>query len=366
MTKKLIIIFSLLFLARMALAWEPALMNSYFRKGERLFSEGKYEQAIEAFEKFLELYPNNMIVQDYIKKAKEGLRKETNLLNKETIQLMRDRKYQEAQDRRLLPKINREEILRRKREARLEEIKAREESRVIQKQRALAKKEAERKIKEERFLAAQQAKERRATELAFQNQLKKKLRQGARFKAETEKRHTTEMAQKNKGRRATEAALQSRDKAKEHLNQKFKSRAEKIQIITMAEQDRARQTTEKAIIARTEAKERLDQKIKSKTERALKSQLSQRKKPDTGTQMQQDKARRATISALKARSKMKENLDKKFKVKTEKKLKLKFSQAKKKETKAQKQIKTSPDVKPEIEKEKKPLPPFRLKLKLGP
>jgi len=250
--KKVIIIFIFLFLTKLALAWEPELMDRYFREGERLFSDGKYEQAIEKFEKFLDLYPNNTIVRDYIRKAKERLKKETYLLEKEAIRLNKERKYDEKIDRRFAPKIAQEEIARHK---------------------------------EEERLLVQQDKHRRLTEEALQARTKAKAQQDAKFKTETEKRNTMEMARQDKAKRATEKALSARSEAKEKINQKAKSKTEKIlksqlsqkeklEAITKAQQEKGRQATIEALLASTQVKEKINQKAKMDTEESLKTKLS--------------------------------------------------------------------------------------------
>ena len=250
--KKVIIVFIFLFLTKLALAWEPEVMDRYFREGERLFSDGKYEQAIEKFEKFLDLYPNNIIVCDYIRKAREGLKKETSRLGKETIQLDKQRKYDEKIDRRFAPKIAQEEIARHK--------------------------------KEERLLV-QQDKQRRLEEEALQARTKAKAEQDAKFKTETEKRNTMEMGQQDKAKRATEKALLARSQVKEKINQKAKlktekilksqlSQKEKLEATARAQQEKGRQATIEALLASIKAQEKINQKAKMDTEKSLKTKLS--------------------------------------------------------------------------------------------
>jgi len=171
----LILIF--VFLGNISFAWEAESMNVHFRRGEYFYEQGKYYEAIQEFQKVLKMYPGNEITQLYIKNAEEKIRQEPVLLKRAVKQKKKQEKQEakiaklkEKLDRPLLQKIQKEEMIRHKEEARLNKIKTRQQP--------------------------EEAKEERLRELAWAKAQKETLASEKRLKANTEAKTKQEIMTK--------------------------------------------------------------------------------------------------------------------------------------------------------------------------
>jgi tetratricopeptide (TPR) repeat protein len=54
--------------------WNAEEMITLFRRGERLYNEGKYKEAIIEFEKVLDISPDNILVTEHKRQAEDKLR----------------------------------------------------------------------------------------------------------------------------------------------------------------------------------------------------------------------------------------------------------------------------------------------------
>ena len=70
----LIALFFLLTMQADLFSWQPEEMLIIFRRGERFYEEGKYQEAIIEFEKVLDMSPDNKLAIEHIKEAQAQMR----------------------------------------------------------------------------------------------------------------------------------------------------------------------------------------------------------------------------------------------------------------------------------------------------
>lgn len=155
-------------------------MNAAFRSGEALFEKGEYREAIQEFQKVLEIDPDNLLVKDYIKKAEEKIRLEPQVLKQQTRKEGRwDRQEAKITDVKIKQEIIRQkqELRNQKSQARLEKLKAKKELRAKRlkakqdRPKELSRLKAEKQAAKEARILIQEEKKNRAK--AIEKELKK-------------------------------------------------------------------------------------------------------------------------------------------------------------------------------------------------
>lgn len=150
MKKRLILFFLIYFLAGQynLFAWEAEEFNRQFHQAKYLYENGRYKEAIIEFRKALEIFPDNIIVKDYIKNAEKNLRRESIVAKKKEKPEKARQKVEAKQER--LRRIRQARVDRIEQKAKAQEerkqkkglaIKTKEELKAMQKLQRLAKEE---------------------------------------------------------------------------------------------------------------------------------------------------------------------------------------------------------------------------------
>lgn len=203
-------------------------MNVRFRRAESIYEQGEYKEAIKEFQKFLDLYPDNGLAKEYIKKANEKIRLKAASLAQ---QIEQERKLQNY-------------------EARLASVKAKEEMRLAKKRQKQERYRnlIDQKVKQELALKSGQG-------ALLSREIKKELFAKARQDELIAQAQTKLMEEQNR------RAQFNQDRARDLMSQRIRR-----ELLTKAKQDEliSDRVKSKLITKEKEEKKQAERRLKDK------------------------------------------------------------------------------------------------------